>query len=129
MRGVGSQIVAGRRIRFPDHEFVAGPWTVDELWVHLADVHGDGTAGFNAARQQEEHFKLHEGYEVQRVFVDGPRESVERYLGFGAEIVGVDHHQDGHCTVIVDVPPQHAQYLIDRLASGLYHCTREEIQA
>jgi hypothetical protein len=129
VRGVGSEIVAGRRIRFPDHEYVAGPWTVDELWVHLSDVHGDGTAGFNAERQASAHFAAHEGFEVVRLYVRAHRSRVENYLGFGALVVGADHHQDGTDTTIVDIPPEHSQWLVDRLASGLIRTDREEIQA
>ena len=125
MRGVGSQIIAGRRIRFPDHPYVGGPWGEDEEWVHAVDAHG---ANPSFAGAHDEHFRLHEGYEVQRVFVGPcPREQLERYLGFGAEIT--ETMPGDPYPYAVDVPPEHAQYLIDRLASGLIGTRREEIQA
>lgn len=131
MRGVGTQIVAGRRIRFPDHEYVGGPWSEggDELATHMFDAHG-GIYTDDA----DAHFSAHEGYEVDRLIVHArSREEVANYLGFGAEVVNSNplpaNLQRGmvRVEVVVDCPVAHTQWLTERLASGLLFATKQEV--
>lgn len=128
MNETGSTIMAGRRIRFPDHEYVAGPWTDDELFSHCYDDHG-GAPGPSRENNDKAHFAAHEGFEVVRLFVVAKTSTaVEPYLGFGARIEATNVGQYG-TEVCIDIPPEHAEWLRDRLASGLMNATREVISA
>lgn len=124
---IGSQVLAGRRYRFPDHEYENG-MSPDELFAHCYDIHSGATATRDA------HFEAHKGVLVDRIFVKAPTAAqIEAYLGFGARIVNVNTVGEiagkAHVEVVIDIPVRHTQWLIDRLASGLYHATKEELQA
>jgi len=129
----GCQIIDGRRIRFPDHEWVGGPWGEggDELGTHMFDEHG----GIYTS-ELSEHDRAHEGYEVDRLIVHArSREEVANYLGFGAEIINSNplpenlRHGRVIVEVVVDCPVAHTQWLTERLASGLLFATKQEVVA
>lgn len=124
---IGSQVLAGVRYRFPDHEYENG-MDADTLFVHCYDTHG----GITSTR--DSHFEAHKGVVVDRLYVKAQSvEQIDAYLGFGARIVNVNTVGEiagkPHVEVVIDIPPRHTGWLIDRLASGLYHATREELQA